>query len=39
MKVTLKQVSFTKDGKCRGRVKVSGKSKRRICYISVKAKK
>ena len=39
MKTTLKQVSFTKDGKCRGKVKVRGKSKRKICYILTKAKK
>jgi hypothetical protein len=38
MKVTLKQVAFNKDGKCRGKVKISGKSKRRICYLPLKKK-
>ena len=38
MKTVLKQISFTKGGKCRGKVKVRGKSKRRICLIPVKAK-
>lgn len=38
MKTTLKQVSFNKNGKCRGVVKVRGKSKRRVCYLPVKKK-
>jgi hypothetical protein len=38
MKVTVKRVAFTKDGKCRGKVKVKGRSRRRICYVAVKAK-
>ena len=38
MKTVLKQVSFTKGGKCRGKVARRGKSKRRIYLIPVKAK-
>lgn len=36
MKVKLKQVAFLKNGVCRGKVKVRGKSRRRICYRIVK---
>lgn len=35
MKVTLKRVPFTKTGKCRGVVKKKGRSRRRVCYISM----
>ena len=37
MKYKLKQVRFTKAGKCKGKVKIRGKSRRRICYATVKA--
>jgi hypothetical protein len=37
MKVKLKQVAFRKDGSCRGKVKVRGKSRRKICFVTVKA--
>ncbi len=36
MKVTVRRVAFRKDGTCRGKIKVRGRSRRRICYVAVK---